>query len=107
MAEIEIRTSGELMLAGEVVGSINWARPYIESEVAGIYDDAGDGLHGIYCQGCVDKDSVLDVVAGVLEDVLDRIVKCETEAARLGLAGDIPHHLEQMRRDLEALDLEP
>lgn len=113
MAEIEIRTSGELMLAGEVIGQITWARPYIERDVAGVYELEGWGRddfglpYDYECAACEEKTSVLNEAQHVLERVLDRVVKSEAEAASLGLAGDIPHHLDQMRRDLEALDLEP
>ena len=43
MAEIEITTAGELKLAGDIVGHIAWVRPFIESDVAGLYDDFGNG----------------------------------------------------------------
>lgn len=106
MAEIEIRTDGELRLAGEVVGQVVWVRPFIERDVAGTYDDE-DALLEQYCSGCEEKNSTLDDAQRVVERALERITKCEAEAARIGLSGDIPHHLEQVRRDLEALDLEP
>ncbi|WP_224825788.1 hypothetical protein [Cognatishimia sp. MH4019] len=37
MSEIKITTSGELHLDGDVVGRIEWLKPYVESDVAGIF----------------------------------------------------------------------
>ena len=37
MSEIEITTTGELKLFGDVIGHISWVRPYIESDVAGFW----------------------------------------------------------------------
>lgn len=108
MAEIEITTCGELMLAGEIVGRITWARPYIEGEVAGAYEATGmwrDEFGDPMCGGCddCDRDRLRDAEDAVARS-LDRIAKCEAEVAQRALGGDLAHHLEQMRRDLEALD---
>lgn len=63
MAEIEITTSGELKLAGETVGHIQWTRPYIESDVAGEYfgwdphvDEWGARID---CTACGERDELI------------------------------------------------
>jgi hypothetical protein len=60
MAEIEITTSGEVKLAGDMVGQITWTRPFVEVEVAGVFyigdDDWGDPFE---CGGCIERDSLL------------------------------------------------
>jgi hypothetical protein len=59
MAEIEIRSTGELLLLGEVVGRITWERPFIESDLAGTYDDHGWGYDEFgdpfECSKCEDR----------------------------------------------------
>lgn len=75
MAEIEITTTGELILEGDKVGQITWARPYAEYEAAGTYDDAGFGLDEwgarIGCSECDEKDDEI----GDLETERDNLLK--------------------------------
>lgn len=72
MAEIEIRTTGELIVNFEVVGQITWAKPLIESEIAGIYDECGDPLNCTPCDEKVDALSELDVA---INDKLAKLLK--------------------------------
>lgn len=45
--EIEIRTDGEVLEKGQVVGRVAWAKPYVESDIAGEY-----ARDRIGCYGC-------------------------------------------------------
>lgn len=73
MAEIEIRTTGELIVNLEVVGRIAWAKPLIESEIAGIYDDHGLGYDEfgdpLDCSACDERDDLLEEI----EDAVGRV----------------------------------
>lgn len=63
MAEIKITTTGELQLDGDVVGRIEWLKPYVESDVAGLFvqDDPFVDEWGarIDCTSCADLDELL------------------------------------------------
>ena len=61
MAEIEIRTTGELLFAGDVVGQITWIRPYCERDVAGTFEVDTD------C-GCA---ATADEVEAMTEEISD------------------------------------
>lgn len=60
MAEIEIRTTGELRRNGDVVGQITFARPFIEGDVAGRYADGCDDWF-CDCGGDIDEDRISDL----------------------------------------------
>ena len=42
MAEVEITTTGEVKLNGDVVGHITYTRPYVESAIAGVFCTSDD-----------------------------------------------------------------
>ncbi|AUQ62356.1 MULTISPECIES: hypothetical protein [Phaeobacter] len=79
MAEIEIRTTGELIVNLEVVGQITWAKPLIESEIAGIYDDHGFGYDEwgdpLNCTPCDEKDDALSELDAAINDKLAKLLK--------------------------------
>ena len=80
MAEIEIRSTGELLLHGDVVGQITWERPFIESDLAGTYDDHGmgyDEFGDAYGCDCDEKTDEIDQ----LEDERDELIT-ERDALR-------------------------
>ncbi|MFI0396014.1 hypothetical protein [Paracoccus jiaweipingae] len=87
MAEIEIRTTGELIVNLEVVGRITWAKPLIESEIAGLYDDHGYGYDEwgdpFDCSPCDEKDDLLKDI----EDAVGRVQR---------LLGDVSERLDGM-----------
>lgn len=62
MSEIKITTSGELRLDGDIVGRIEWVKPYVESDVAGEFnqDDPFVDEWGarIDCTSCVELDDL-------------------------------------------------
>ena len=51
MKALEIRTTGEVLLMGEVVGQISFAKAYVEDDVAGLYWPEAYG-----CTSCADHD---------------------------------------------------
>jgi len=77
MAEIEITTAGELKLAGDTVGHIAWVRPFIESDVAGVYDDeepyAPDWHIG--CTPCDEKEELLSDIEDVVRRKLKHLIE--------------------------------
>lgn len=79
MAEIEIRTTGKLIVNLEVVGQITWAKPLIESEIAGIYDDHGFGYDEwgdpLDCAGCDERDDALSALDTAINDKLVGLLK--------------------------------
>jgi hypothetical protein len=62
MSEIKITTSGELQLNGDIVGRIEWLKPFIESDVAGSFsqDDPFVDEWGarIDCTSCEEPDEL-------------------------------------------------
>lgn len=62
MSEIKITTSGELHLDGDIVGRIEWVKPYVESDVAGEFslDDPFVDEWGarIDCTSCAELDEL-------------------------------------------------
>jgi hypothetical protein len=71
MSEIKITTSGELKLNDDVVGRIEWLRPFVESDVAGEFslDDPFVDEWGVRidCTACVEKDELLDDLDGAVD----------------------------------------
>lgn len=77
MAEIEITTSGELKLAGDIVGRIKWMQPFIESDVAGVYDDDEPFVQdwSVECTSCGEKDELLDDIEDVVRRKLRHLIE--------------------------------
>ncbi len=70
MSEIEITTTGEVKLCGDVVGRITWMKPFVESDVAGRFshDDQFVDEWGarIDCTECAQKNELLDDLDGAV-----------------------------------------
>jgi|LULG01.1.fsa_nt_gb hypothetical protein len=68
MSEIKITTSGEIQLNGDVVGRIEWLKPFVESDVAGTFDQDDPFVDEwgarIDCTACLEKDDLLDDLDG-------------------------------------------
>jgi hypothetical protein len=79
MAEIEIRTTGELMLGGNVIGQITFTWPFIEDEAAGVYDNDQEG--GCDCYG--DEIEDLEEERDELKGDLDELIKASNLAIRM------------------------
>lgn len=79
MAELEIRTTGELMLHGEIVGRISFLRPFVEREVAGMYwpDD-----HEDFGREWATEEDMTDL-EDEIEDLKDDLEKEKAEVKRL------------------------
>ena len=62
MSEIKITTSGELQLNGDIVGRIEWLKPFVEGDVAGTFgqDDPFVDEWGarIDCTACAELDEL-------------------------------------------------
>jgi hypothetical protein len=77
MAELEIRTNGEVLQADLVVGQSTFTRPFIERELAGIwFPDGWDDGEGCGCNTC-DEDAISELEEQV--DELERNLKAERE----------------------------
>ncbi len=79
MTEIEITTTGELKLAGDVVGHITWTRPYVARDVAGVF--AFDG-----CAGCECRDDEIAKLKRNAEAAKKRTAKLTLRIAELEAA---------------------
>lgn len=89
MAEIKITTTGELHLDGDVVGRIEWLKPYVESDVAGIFsqDDPFVNEWGerIDCTGCDDKIDLLEGAERDVRRIATKIRACIKSLEGMGL----------------------
>jgi len=108
MAEIEITTSGEIKLAGDVVGQITWTRPYVESEVAAVFyigeEDWGDPYE---CSGCIERQSLLDLAKEACEKINAIGLRVQS---RLGLMrwedDQLDGHIREMRAISDEVEFE-
>lgn len=92
MAEIEITTTGELILEGDKVGQITWARAYAEYEVAGTYDDSGFGFNEFGdpygCSECDEKEGEIDDLEIERNALLEKVKKLTGALSDLGVNTD-------------------
>ncbi len=86
MAELEIRTTGELMQNGEIVGHIAFAKPFVEREVAGMYwpDDHEDfGREWATEEDVTDLEDEIEELKDDLERERARVKRLERVVADL------------------------
>jgi len=84
MSEVKITTSGELHLDGDIVGRIEWLRPYVEGSVAGTYDFdemVDEWGNRIDCANCEElQDKLGDLESPANGQVVPLIAKMRKEA---------------------------
>lgn len=88
MKELEIRTTGELMLCGAVVATVTISKPFVEDEIAGIWhpegysqDEFGDEISS--------NEDLEDTISD-LEDRVDDLTKAlKIAATALHIAKDM------------------
>ena len=109
MAEIEITTTGELKLEGDVVGRIKWLRLFVESDVAGQFstdDPFVDGWGGrIDCTECDERDELLDDLRGSVAAIRRLLDDARKKLDDLSLSDDeIAQRLVEVDALLSGLD---
>jgi len=93
MSEIKITTTGELQLNGEIVGRIEWLKPFVESDVAGSFsqDDPFVDEWGarIDCTACAELDELHGDNHRRAKNVRDLLNLTRKRLASIGGAGGL------------------
>lgn len=80
MAEVEITTTGEVKLNGDVVGKITYSRPYVEAEIAGVFDTSDGYQYEPWgCDGCYDLEVEKDELECKVDELEGKVIELVDE----------------------------
>lgn len=87
MSVLEIRTTGELFLGGNLIGQVTFTAPFAENDAAGEWwadDPHGDGWGGPHeCAGCDERDSDIDYLEDEVDGLEDKVAALTKERDEL------------------------